>query len=518
MQNVNRKFKIWGALLFLLFFAVGVSMYFTAANVQAATKTGFVTINGDSYYINEDGSKQKGWLELEGKKYYFNTKTGVQVKGWVTDSKGRKRYFSKQAGIMMTGWVTDSKDQKRYFDPSTGFMQTKWLTLKGKRYYFYSNSGVAACKTFLTDSKKNTRYFTSACYMLTGWTKNSSNEYRYFETEDGIMAKGFQTLDGKKYYFNTGSGKMAVCLSQLYNENKHGVRAGYAKFETFPVWNLPLKHPVNIAYEAATADLNDVNMIDPFHLEAYGQTTVNYNRDVEIFPVVQAMFEKIMGECPYKSPTDMGVNMAGNCIVDDEVCKEAARQEIIRRYYKSMEALVRGTGREEEVYKIELLLKQAHVTIEERKVVPAALKREEETGAPAAALELPDGRIVTGKTSELLGASSALLLNALKELAGIEHDKHVISPEALKPIQALKTEYLGSKNPRLHSDETLIALSISAADNEDAKLALQQIPKLKGCQVHTSVLLSQVDILQFRKLGVELTCEPKSEHAKKLQK
>ena len=229
-------------------------------------------------------------------------------------------------------------------------------------------------------------------------------------------------------------------------------------------------------------------------------------------------FHSCFGESPYKSPTDMGVNMAGNCIVDDEVCKEAARQEIIRRYYKSMEALVRGTGREEEVYKIELLLKQAHVTIEERKVVPAALKREEETGAPAAALELPDGRIVTGKTSELLGASSALLLNALKELAGIDHDKHVISPEALRPIQALKTEYLGSKNPRLHSDETLIALSISAADNEDAKLALQQIPKLKGCQVHTSVLLSQVDILEFRKLGVELTCEPKSEHAKKLQK
>lgn len=230
MQNVNRKFKIWGALLFLLFFAVGVSMYFTAANAQAATKTGFVTINGDSYYINEDGSKQKGWLELEGKKYYFNTKTGVQVKGWVTDSKGRKRYFSKQAGIMMTGWVTDSKDQKRYFDPSTGFMQTKWLTLKGKRYYFYSNSGVAACKTFLTDSKKNTRYFTSACYMLTGWTKNSSNEYRYFETEDGIMAKGFQTLDGKKYYFNTGSGKMAVGWTTIdgnkyYFDKETGVMA-----------------------------------------------------------------------------------------------------------------------------------------------------------------------------------------------------------------------------------------------------------------------------------------------------
>lgn len=311
---------------------------------------------------------------------------------------------------------------------------------------------------------------------------------------------------------------MATCLSQLYHEYKRGVKAGYAKFETFPIWNIPLKHPVNLAYEAATADLNDVNMIDPFHLEAYGETTINYNRDVEVFPVLQAMFEKIMGECPYKSPTDMGVNMAGNCIVDDEVCKEAARQEIIRRYYKSMENLVRGTGREEEVYKIELLLKQAHVNIEDRKVVPAALQREEETGAPAAAMELPDGRIITGKTSELLGASSALILNALKELAGIDHDKHVISPEALRPIQTLKTEYLGSKNPRLHSDETLIALSISAADNEDAKLALQQIPKLKGCQVHTSVLLSQVDILEFRKLGVELTCEPKSEHAKKPQK
>lgn len=354
-------------------------------------------------------------------------------------------------------------------------------------------------------------------YTISGYPSNvplivseeGFGKNEYIETEHSLVVV---TAPGP------GSGKMAVCLSQLYHENKRGIKAGYAKFETFPIWNVPLQHPVNLAYEAATVDLNDMNMIDPFHLEAYGETTVNYNRDVEVFPVLNAMFEKIYGESPYKSPTDMGVNMAGNCIVDDEVCKEAARQEIIRRYYKSMEALVRGTGREEEVYKIELLLKQAHVTIEERKVVPAALKREEETGAPAAAMELPDGRIVTGKTSELLGASSALLLNALKELAGIEHDKHVISPEALKPIQALKTEYLGSKNPRLHSDETLIALSISAADNEDAKLALQQIPKLKGCQVHTSVLLSQVDILEFRKLGVELTCEPKSEHAKKLQK
>ena len=232
-----------------------------------------------------------------------------------------------------------------------------------------------------------------------------------------------------------GSGKMATCLSQLYHEYKRGVAAGYAKFETFPIWNIPLKHPVNLAYEAATADLNDVNMIDPFHLEAYGETTVNYNRDVEIFPVLQAMFEKIMGECPYKSPTDMGVNMAGNCIVDDEACCEASRQEIIRRYYKSCAALLTGTGKEDEVRKIELLLKQAHASLEDRKVVPASLQKEQETEAPAAALELPDGRIIYGKTSDLLGASSALLLNALKELAGIDHEHHVISPEAIRPIQ-----------------------------------------------------------------------------------
>lgn len=311
-----------------------------------------------------------------------------------------------------------------------------------------------------------------------------------------------------------GSGKMAVCLSQLYHEHKRGICAGYAKFETFPIWNIPLKHPVNLAYEAATADLNDVNMIDPFHLEAYGETTVNYNRDVEIFPVLQAMFEKIMGECPYKSPTDMGVNMAGNCIVDDEICKEASRQEIIRRYYKSCDALVSGTGKEDEVCKIELLLKQAHASLEDRKVVTAALDIEKQTGAPAAALELPDGEIIDGKTSDLLGASSALLLNALKKLAGIEHAHHVISPEAIRPIQELKTRYLGSKNPRLHTDETLIALSVSAASNPEAGLALEQLPKLKGCQAHTSVMLSSVDIWQFRRLGIELTCEPKFEKKK----
>ena len=311
-----------------------------------------------------------------------------------------------------------------------------------------------------------------------------------------------------------GSGKMATCLSQLYHEYKRGICAGYAKFETFPIWNIPLKHPVNLAYEAATADLNDVNMIDPFHLEAYGETTVNYNRDVEIFPVLQAMFEKIMGKCPYKSPTDMGVNMAGKCIIDDEVCCEASRQEIIRRYYKSCAAFVAGTGKEDEVRKIELLLKQAHASLEDRRVVPVSLEIERKTGSPAAALELPDGKIVHGKTSDLLGASSALLLNALKELAGINHEHHVISPDAIRPIQELKTRYLGSRNPRLHTDETLIALSVSAASNPEARLALEQLRRLKGCQAHTSVMISSVDILEFRRLGIELTCEPKFENQK----
>ena len=308
-----------------------------------------------------------------------------------------------------------------------------------------------------------------------------------------------------------GSGKMATCLSQLYHEHKRGVRAGYAKFETFPIWNIPLKHPVNLAYEAATADLNDVNMIDPFHLEAYGVTTVNYNRDVEIFPVLSAIFERIYGEKPYKSPTDMGVNMAGNCICDDEVCKEASRQEIIRRYYRTMDRFLSGECPKEETYKVELLMNQAGVTVHDRKVVDAALARAEETGAPAAALELPDGRIVTGKTSDLLGASAALILNALKELAGIDHDMHLISPTALEPIQKVKTEFLGSKNPRLHIDEALIALSISASSNPVAEQALRQVPNLKGCQAHVSVMLANVDIRLFQKLSIQVTSEPRYE-------
>ena len=311
-----------------------------------------------------------------------------------------------------------------------------------------------------------------------------------------------------------GSGKMATCLSQLYHENQRGIKAGYAKFETFPVWNLPLKHPVNLAYEAATADLNDVNMIDPFHLEAYGVTTVNYNRDVEIFPVLSAIFEGIYGECPYKSPTDMGVNMAGNCIFDDEACQEASRQEILRRYYHALGRMATGNGSEEEVYKIELLMKQAKITVDDRKVTVAAKQKAAQCQAPAAAMELPDGRIITGKTSDLLGASAALLLNAVKALGQIPDQVHLIAPSAIEPIQRLKTGYLGSKNPRLHTDEVLIALSMCAATDRNAQKALDQLSKLKGCQAHTSVMLSRVDIQVFQKLGVDLTFEPIYEHKK----
>ena len=305
-----------------------------------------------------------------------------------------------------------------------------------------------------------------------------------------------------------GSGKMAACLSQLYHENKRGIKAGYAKFETFPIWNIPLKHPVNLAYEAATADLNDVNMIDPFHLDAYGITTVNYNRDVEIYPVLAAMFEGIYGYCPYKSPTDMGVNMAGNCIIDDEVCREASRQEIIRRYYQALNRLVADEGSKEEVYKIELLMKQAKINANQRPVAVAANELAARNNSPAAALQLPDGRIVTGKTSALLGASASALLNAVKELGQIADEVHLISPAFIEPIQALKTRYLGSRNPRLHTDEVLIALSMCAATDQNARTALEQLPKLRGCQVHTSVMLSPVDIKFFSKLGLDLTSEP----------
>ena len=345
-------------------------------------------------------------------------------------------------------------------------------------------------------------------YSIEGYPANTA----YVVSEEGF---------GKNDYIETtrslvvvtapgpGSGKLATCLSQVYHENQRGIKAGYAKFETFPIWNIPLNHPVNLAYEAATADLNDVNMIDPFHLEAYGQTTVNYNRDVEAFPILEALFEKIMGKCPYKSPTDMGVNMVGNCIFDDEAVKFASRQEIIRRYYVAACDLKQGKCDEEVVRKLELLMRKANVSPEERTTVAPALRREAETGDAAAAMELSDGTIVTGRTTDLLGASSALLLNALKTLSNLPDEMHLMSPVVLDPIQHLKVAHLGNRNPRLHTDETLIALSICAATNPLAELAMEQLGKLKGCEVHSTVILSPVDEKVFKRLGINLTCEPK---------
>ena len=311
-----------------------------------------------------------------------------------------------------------------------------------------------------------------------------------------------------------GSGKMATCLSQLYHDFKRGIASGYAKFETFPIWNLPLKHPVNLAYEAATADLNDVNMIDPFHLEAYGKTAVNYNRDVEIFPVLSAIFERILGKSPYQSPTDMGVNMAGNCIVDDAVCCEASRMEILRRYYTACVDRKRGKAGDEPVRKLELVMNQAGVTPEICPAVSASLLKAEATGAPAGAMVLPDGRVVTGRTSDTLGAASALLLNALKYLGGIPDEVQLISPSVIEPVQDLKVNVLGNKNPRLHIDELLVALSICAVTDPNAKRAVQQLQKLRGCEAHTTVILSEGDEDSFRRLGVRLTSEPKYQTSK----
>lgn len=345
-------------------------------------------------------------------------------------------------------------------------------------------------------------------YPIDGYPSNISHivsdegygKNEYIETTRGLVVV---TAPGP------GSGKMATCLSQLYHEHKRGIRAGYAKFETFPVWNLPLNHPVNLAYEAATADLNDVNMIDPFHLEAYGKTAVNYNRDIEIFPVVNAMFELIAGKSPYHSPTDMGVNMAGNCIIDDEVCQEASRKEIIRRYFKCLCDQKTGGIVKDDRYKLELLLNQAGVSVGMRAVEQQAHACSDKTGGrPAAAIELPDGTIVTGKTGPLLGAAASALLNALKRLAGIDQELNLVSAHAIEPIQTLKTQYLGSRNPRLHTDEILIALSSSVTENAAAAAAMHQLPMLKGCDVHSTVILSSVDADTLKKLGMNLTCDP----------
>ena len=344
-------------------------------------------------------------------------------------------------------------------------------------------------------------------YTIEGYPNNVA----LIDSEDGF---------GKNDYVETtkplvvvtapgpGSGKMAVCLSQLYQENRRGIKAGYAKFETFPVWSLPLNHPVNIAYEAATADLDDVNMIDPFHLEAYGETAVNYNRDIEIFPVMNALFENIYGESPYKSPTDMGVNMIGSCISDDDICREASLQEIIRRYYTALCNLADGKASENEVSRISLLMKRAKITTADRKTTVVAKERLEKSHVATAAIELPDGTLLSAETSPLLGPSAALLLNALKHLAGIAHNVKLIPKQMSSPIQKTKVTYLHGHNPRLHTDEVLVAISMMSLIDENCKMALDQLPNLFGAQVHSTVMLSEVDRKTFNKLGIGLTCDP----------
>lgn len=315
-----------------------------------------------------------------------------------------------------------------------------------------------------------------------------------------------------------GSGKMATCLSQVYHDHQRGIASGYAKFETFPIWNLPLDHPVNVAYEAATVDLDDVNMIDPFHLAAYGEQVVNYNRDVEVFPVLKALFERVLGASPYLSPTDMGVNMAGLCISDDEVCREASRQEVIRRYYKALVHERREELEPTQSDRLALILGSLGVVKEDRPVVQPALELERRTKAPASAIELPDGRIVTGKTSPLLGNCSAMLLDALKALAGIDPEVKLLATETIEAIQTLKTKHLGSRNPRLHTDEVLIALSVSANSDENARRARAELHQLEGCDVHTTTILGPVDEGIFRNLGVNVTSEPVYQHARLYRK
>ncbi|MDO5140332.1 MAG: DUF1846 domain-containing protein [Eubacteriales bacterium] len=482
-------------------------------------KTGFDNekyLKIQSEHIKERISHFEGKLYLEfGGKLFDDYHASRVLPGFMPDSKLRMLLqLKEEAEVVIAINAEDIERNKKRGDLAIGYDEDV-IRLVGK----YRDCGLAVSSVVIT------RYFKSVSVdqFMHRLKKHKLKVYRHFKIEgypNNIPLIMSQEGYGRNEYIETsrplviitapgpGSGKMATCLSQLYQDSIRGIKSGYAKFETFPVWNLPLSHAVNLAYEAATADLNDVNMIDPFHLTAYGQTTVNYNRDVEIFPVLKAVFESIYGESPYKSPTDMGVNMVGYCITDDEACQQASKQEIIRRYYKARDAVAKETGSENEVYKIDLLMKQAGIDTTIRNVVPAALRRAESDKAPATAIELPDGSMVTGGTTKLLGASSAALLNALKTLAGIPHRTKVISPEAIEPIQKLKTDYLGSKNPALHLDEVLIALSVSAATDENARLAMEQLPRLRHCPVHTSVLLASTDERTFGKLKMDLSSEP----------
>ncbi len=469
-----------------------------------------------SAHIRERISRFGGKLYLEfGGKLYDDYHASRVLPGFRPDSKLKMLLELKdQAEIVIVINSNDIEKSKKRSDIGITYDADVLRLIDVFRHFgLYVGS---VCMTFY-ESQPAARAFKAKLeeqgikvykhYAIPGYPSNveaivSENGYgrnEFIETERPLVVV---TAPGP------GSGKMAVCLSQVYNENVRGVQAGYAKFETFPIWNLPLRHPVNIAYEAATTDLADVNMIDPFHLEAYGVTTVNYNRDVEIFPVLSAIFERIYGSCPYKSPTDMGVNRAGFCITDDEAVRHAANMEIIRRYYEAQCAIKRGEIKRDVIYKHELQLKQAGLSPADRPVIGAALAKAEQTGAPAAAIELPDGRIVTGKTSALLGSSSAMLINALKELAGIDDSLHLLSPNVIAPIQHLKIEHLGNHNPRLHTDEVLIALSVCAVSSPEAERAIDQLSKLRGCDAHSTVILSPVDENLLKKIGVNLTTEP----------
>lgn len=472
--------------------------------------------NIQSEHIKERISQFDGKLYLElGGKLFDDHHASRVLPGFQPDSKLRMfQKLSDSIEIVIVISATDIEKNKKRADLGITYDEDV-LRLRGefqKRGFMVGSvvithyNGQPAAITF-KQRLERMGIKTYCHYLIEGYP----HDVKLIASDDGFGKNDYVKTERPLVIVTApgpGSGKMAVCLSQLYNENKHGIRAGYAKFETFPVWNLPLKHPINIAYEAATADLNDVNMIDPFHLEAYGKIAINYNRDIEIFPVLNALFEGIYGTNPYKSPTDMGVNMVGFCISNDEVCCNASKDEIVRRYYEAMGKLALGACNESEISKIQMLFNQAKITTDFRRTTIAAKHRLQETGHTSAALELADGTIISANSSQLLGGSAALLLNVTKHLAGIDHATKLIPQSMIEPIQHTKICYLGGHNPRLHTDEVLVALSVLSEKDKLCQRALEQLPRLRGCQVHCTVMLSEVDRKIFKKLGVDLTCDP----------
>ena len=469
-----------------------------------------------SEHIKERISQFDGKLYLElGGKLFDDHHASRILPGFQPDSKLRMfQKISDSIEIVIVISATDIEKNKKRADLGITYDEDV-LRLRGEfinrgfkvgSVVITHYNGQPAAISFKQRLERN-GIRTYCHYLIEGYP----HDVKHIASDEGFGKNDYVETDRPLVIVTApgpGSGKMAVCLSQLYNEHKRGIRAGYAKFETFPVWNLPLKHPVNIAYEAATADLNDVNMIDPFHLEAYNKIAINYNRDVEIYPVLNALFEGIYGYNPYKSPTDMGVNMVGFCISDDSICDEASKNEIIRRYYEATNKMAMGACNEAEINKIQLLFNQARITTDYRKVTVAAKRFLKETNHTSSAIELEDGTVICAHSSDLLGCSAALLLNVMKYLAGINHELRLIPQSMIEPIQHTKINYLGSSNPRLHTDEVLVALSVLSENDENCRKALEQLPKLRGCQAHCTVMLSDVDQKIFKKLGINLTCEP----------